>query len=123
MGRREVRAVTVALREVTSEAVKKIVLDVTSNLIETTPVDTGWARNNWVPSIKEPIERAVGTREEPVSGQQQVGIAEVATTYKLEDGPVYISNNVPYIGNLNDGSSKQAPTDFVFIAILRALRQ
>lgn len=102
--------------------VKRLTLDVTSNLIVDTPVDTGWARANWVPSIGNSVNVPAGTRESVTVGDQQAGIATVAVTYTLSQGRVFITNNVPYIETLNEGSSRQAPAMFVQRAIQRGVR-
>lgn len=88
-----------------------------------TPVDTGWARANWVPQIGSPyvVEASrdpagVGSR----AAEQQAGIASLFT-YRLNRGPIFISNNAPYITRLNDGSSKQSPAGFVQAAIAREI--
>jgi hypothetical protein len=110
------------LRQFTEKHVKIITLDATANLVEDTPRDTGWARSNWVPSIGKSVDHTVGTPESVSKSASESGVAAVASGYTLEKGPVFISNNVPYIGRLNDGSSKQAPSGFVQAAILRAVR-
>ena len=104
------------LEKTTSDAVKKLTLDVTANLIETTPVDTGHARANWVPSIGEPSRGEQSSAAAQVSGQ-----AAVATATQI-DQPVYVSNNVPYIQKLNEGSSTQAPAGFIQRAVQRAIK-
>jgi len=115
------------LNKFVEKHVKIITLDATANLIEDTPVKTGWARSNWVPaigsaaapdvSVKEPVAADVAGRR----AEQQAGLAEVVNGYQLP-APVFISNNVPYINRLNDGHSQQAPTGFVQSAVLRAVR-
>lgn len=122
MARDQIRIIVQALKRVTTKTVKKIVLDATANLVEDTPVDTGWARANWVPRIADTFKGTAGQRGAVDAGPQQAGVAEVATSYKLEQGPVTITNNVPYIMRLNAGSSKQAPTGFVQAGILRAVQ-
>lgn len=92
-----------------------------------TPVDTGWARANWVPNIGGAFDGTAGTREQAQqgridSGTAQRGLVALATQYRLRQGPVFITNNVPYIGILNDGSSAQAPRAFVQAAIAKAVR-
>ena len=52
---------------------------------------------------------------------QAAGQARIASSYRIEQGNVYISNNVSYIVLLNEGSSAQAPAAFVQMAIGRAL--
>lgn len=125
MARSQVRAVVRALEGLTERVVRKITLDVTANLIETTPVDTGWARANWVPSIGLPRLGAATDKPDPsiVPGQvavQQAGVFGVAA-YRLKQGKVFISNNVPYIIDLNEGTSRQAPAGFVQAAIRKAV--
>jgi len=66
-----------------SNAVKQTALTIHREVVNTTPVDTGTARANWVLSMNE-------------SG-----------------GEARISNNTPYINELNRGSSMQAPASFV----------
>jgi len=80
-----------------------------------TPVDTGHARANWVPSVGSPHSSVVDG-----DGAHESGVAAVIG-YKLGDGPAWISNNVPYILMLNDGWSKQQPAGFVERAIAETL--
>lgn len=102
--------------------VKGLVLGTTANLKMAageggTPVDTGWARANWLVSVGQPINEPAGTREEAKAGtgdlaQSAAGEGAVAF-YKLSMGKVFISNNVHYIEKLNAGSSPQAQAGFV----------
>lgn len=121
-----VRVVVQSLDRFTEKLVKRLALNVTANLIETTPVDTGWARANWVPKIGNPRTRTAGTRVAAENGQidrsPQANGQLAILGYKL--GPsIFISNNVPYIKKLNAGSSRKAPAAFVQSAILRAVKQ
>ena len=109
-------------------AMQRLTLNATSNFIEDTPVDTGWARANWVPNIGQAFNGTAGSREAAESGsvslsEQQGGIANVTIRYRLQSGPIYISNNVPYITQLNEGTSAQAPAGFVQAGIQRGIRQ
>jgi len=129
----QVRIIVGRLEDFTASVIKKLTLDITSNLIEDTPVDTGWARANWVPAIGLPYLEDLAfvgdTREDRqaevpgASTRQQQGMAQVATSYKLRNGSVFISNNVPYIVLLNEGTSAQAPQAFVQTAIQRGIVQ
>ena len=115
------------LDRLAERTVKKITLDITANLIETTPVDSGWARANWIPSVTKPTQETDGTREQAQSGSvktglQRAGQARVAG-YQFPQGAVFIANNVPYILKLNDGTSTQAPSGFIEQAIEKALRE
>jgi hypothetical protein len=66
------------------EYVQKTTLDAQRDLILATPVKDGTARRGWV-----------------------------STTPTKPYEPGIVENNVEYIGKLNDGSSKQAPANFV----------
>lgn len=119
---------------------KKLALDFYSNVKASppnggTPVDTGFARANWVPHIGRERSDASGylpkgsTREDrerfakDAEATSEAGAAAIATGYKIEMGPIFISNNVPYIGMLNFGSSRQAPAGFVERAIVKAVTE
>jgi hypothetical protein len=121
------KVVIAGLGKFVEKTVKKITLDATANLIEDTPRDLGWARVNWIPSLGSPS--LSGNVSNPSEGEvgaarrkQDQGIARVVTGFRLGSGKVYISNNVPYIMRLNEGSSTQAPAGFVQASIARAVR-
>jgi hypothetical protein len=82
-----------------------------------TPVATGHARANWVPSVTQPHEG-----ETNGEGAHAAGLAEVLG-YELGDGAVYISNSAGYVERLNRGSSKQAPALFIEAVIDRVLAE
>lgn len=122
-----VRVVVDSLERFTEKLVKRLALNVTANLVETTPVDTGWARSNWVPSIGTPRTKVAGVRpakrgEPGLDDNPQANGLLSVLGYKL--GPsIFISNNVPYIKKLNAGTSTKAPVAFIQSAILRAIKQ
>jgi hypothetical protein len=111
--------------------IRKLVLDIVANLRRApseggTPVDTGWARANWVANIGVPYPTTAGTRAEAEAGRlyntAETQVAVVAATYRFSQGEVHITNNVPYIQDLNEGSSSQAPRAFVQAAVAKAVR-
>lgn len=108
----EARKLTRTLERATDHTVRKLVLDVTADLIEQTPVDTGWARANWVPTIGRSHDTPVGDRERVDRSVQGQGIATIATQ-PLLGSVIFITNNVPYIEALNEGHSPQAPAGYV----------
>lgn len=111
----DAQAVGDALRQLVEGAAKALIIEVTANLIEACPVDTGHARANFVPAVGAPH---VG---EDGGSAQAAGFAVVAG-WKLGDGPLSISNNVPYIGRLIGGSSSQAPAGWDLVAIDKAVQ-
>ena len=72
-----------------------------------TPVDTGHARANWVPSVGVPHTSDVDS-----DSAHAAGVAAVIG-YQLGSGPIYVSNAAKYVERLNMGSSQQAPAGFV----------
>ncbi len=93
-----------------------------------TPVDTGWARANWIPSVGEP-DQTDATKKEPspadvaaAAQRQQDGTNDVLS-WTNDKGPIFVANNVPYIGALDAGHSKQSPSGFVQNALELAVRQ
>jgi len=86
-----------------------------------TPIATGWARANWIARLNTRPSGVAGGSPESVNDSESTGsVAGVAASYRLPS-KVYISNNVPYITFLNEGSSKQTPRGFVQDAIVKAL--
>lgn len=117
-----------ALRDFTGKAVVAVGLDIVANLREDTPRDTGWARANWIgskgrdnPGLANPEGRPSSADVVAARAASAAGEAEIIS-YGLEDGPLFISNNVPYIQQLNSGSSRQAGAAFVERAIERGVR-
>ncbi len=127
----QAKVVVEDLRAFTEANIRRLSLEVHGELVKApteggTPVDTGWARANWVPTIGSPRTEPDGTR--PRSGEKtsaggaaQSGLARVATSYRLRQGPVFISNNVPYITVLNDRGTSVVAPNFVQAAITRAI--
>lgn len=100
-----------------------------SGVILKTPVLTGHARHNWMPTVGGPLTEEL----EGVFGGDTTGDAFTGTEVtkmvrvqkELQSLPlgeaVYISNNVPYIELLEHGSSNKAPDGMVEISVMEAL--
>lgn len=87
---------------------RKATLDVFTNVLRRSPVDTGRFRANWNVSKGAPD---LGTTE---STTQARGTSEVNKVLTLElGGTVYLSNSLPYSLRLEHGYSKQAPSGMV----------
>ena len=96
-----------------------------NELIKNTPVDTGRARSNWQASLSTPNKSNI----EPFNEGKKLGKGETANASKAQSAAnseigkhiphqdIYITNNLKYIGILNDGSSEQEPALFVERAI------
>lgn len=107
-------------RGITREVVR-LALEIHATVVPRTPVDTGWARANWTISVGTFPENPFGERIRGEGVRQAVADSNLVTSrilaYNLTLGDVYILNNVPYIGDLNEGTSRQAPAMFVEMAI------
>ena len=103
-----------------SEALRATALVVNQTVILATPKDTGHAKFNWQIGIDTVVTDEI-EGEDP--GQGQATISRNASTIggAKPRKMIVISNNVPYILVLNEGSSSQAPAQFVQIAILQAI--
>lgn len=93
-----------------------------------TPVDTGQARSNWIVTLITPSSatrppfapgRNLGRGErENLTAVLQEGQQIIGARRNEQD--IWISNNLPYIGRLNEGFSAQAPAMFVEQAVQQA---
>lgn len=75
-----------------------------------TPVDTGRARGSWSVSMNaiRTVDRGPqGSESQATSASMNSGVAEIASADPF--GVLYIVNAIPYIGFLENGSSKQNP--------------
>ena len=92
--------------------VRKIAFDVFSSVVKRTPVDTGRARASWTLAVNR-----VDLSTAPVGSSTTIASPEAALGPVKFGDTVYISNNLPYIVPLNNGSSTQAPEGFVQMAV------
>lgn len=105
------------IEENVDRLVKKVAITALQNVVVSTPVDTGRARSGWGAGIGssspghgfDQAGQGTVTRGRGVIGTRRAG----------QD--IFISNNVPYITRLNEGSSAQAPAMFVQSAINQAV--
>lgn len=95
---------------------------VITDLLESTPVDTANALSNWHISLNTPSSQSIS----PYSIFNRTASSKIALQKALEvlknkkpGELIIIQNNEDYIGDLNDGSSSQAPAGFVQRAVLR----
>ena len=98
--------------------VRAVALLTAGELIKRTPVKIGRARANWQPSLNEPETREVKADEanpkagDPPSRKQEEKVLSIGNQYDINDR-ILITNNLPYIKPLNNGSSTQSPAGFV----------
>ena len=90
------------------KVVRKVVFDAFGMVTKKTPVDTGRARANWMVSVRS-IDRTVrleATRPNAISLKKGDGV-----------NPIYITNSLDYIHDLESGTSKQARSGMVAVTI------
>lgn len=103
-----------------ADTVKRLTAELVAELVEETPVDTGWARANWIPRIGPGGESPVGAPGSSSEAARESALAEVVTRYRVTDGVVTIQNNVPYVPFLFLGTVRMAPKGSIEAAIARA---
>lgn len=113
--------------------VKKTALSVDRELVLETPVGNpdlwknaapagyvgGRARSNWLASINSP--RTDAGAQTTRKGSDTVNSKLV--NFKIATDTIFITNNVPYIGELNNGHSTQAASGFIDAIIARNRRK
>lgn len=114
-----------------AEVIRRIQLRAMQTVPIATPVDTGHARSGWTPNVGSPVvnrlerpadetvARAAAAKRTAANRARAEGIAR---SYLLRQGPVFISNSVPYVVFLDQGSSAQAPANFVARALTAAIK-
>ena len=102
-----------------SKAVRALSLIINQVIITETPVLSGHARANWQVGISTPITSEID--EEDPSGTSTIERNANIIRQRPPGKDIILSNNVPYINKLNEGSSSQAPAQFVQIAVAEAI--
>ena len=97
------RAIQKKVIETAEKVTRKVIADIDNDLVSQTPVDTGRAQNNWLPSINTPRNDTISAEAPRQQALDIVGRLNFGETF-------YITNNLPYIRRLNDGYSKQQAT-------------
>jgi len=101
------------------QVARKSVLEVFKGIIMDTPVKSGRARGNWQGTIGAPASGELEV-EDP-SGSKTISAmqAQVLAWKAITGVSILLTNNVPYIGRLNGGSSTQTPARFVERNVMR----
>lgn len=89
-----------------NDLIGAVFLDMSSRIIELTPVDTGAARNNWFPSFNNPSNETTLKRDRD-GGTAMARVNSFITT-DLKGTTLYLTNNLPYILHLENGHSQQS---------------
>ena len=92
-----------------NQTVRKVAFDLTRDLVQATPVDTGLARSNYFLG-SDRVESTDTTAS--TNGAPSLGRAVQFAATVVAGGVFYITNNLPYVMALEFGSSQQAPLGF-----------
>ncbi len=101
-----------------AEASRELALAVLEGVVARTPVRTGRARANWQVGLERPPGGVLEETDKDGRTTVARGRAGIARARPFET--IWIVNNLPYIGVLEQGSSRQAPRGMV-AATLAAL--
>jgi hypothetical protein len=105
--------------------IKRISLEVFTGVVRKTPVDTGRARAGWVIGIERPLNSPNLSPAQKFTPAEAERYATTELAELREIGPfstVFISNSLPYIEALEEGSSKQAPEGMVAVTLTEVSR-
>jgi len=105
-------AVIAALEQRIAMRCYEIQVNAHAELVAVTPVDTGFARSNWQPTLDAPAEGTVTALDSP---GEPPGEGFDASRIR------FVTNNATYIRRLDAGHSAQAPAGFVRAALARAV--
>lgn len=113
------------LHEALQKTVKRTLNGLAHSLAEATPVKTGFASANWhVAGLANIPPRADPTAAASNAEVAAAKLSQAASLSAFNNSPftgdsVSLVNNASYIVELENGSSKQAPSGFVLQAIAR----
>ncbi len=121
----QIAFITADLRKFAEGELIGLTLEINANLQEDCPVDLGWARAGFVSTFGQPYSGGADLNPDTgdIAGAKaiQSGAEGAMLSYRLEDGPLFSTNNVSYIIPLANGHSLQAPAGWVPDAIERAV--
>lgn len=112
--------------------VKKVAIEIHDDIVVRTPVDTGRARASWNIGLGDADlsvadenfgKKSTDGSAREANGQKALSAAKskqsvIENVQPYQD--VFITNNLPYIKRLEEGSSKQAPSGMVALALANA---
>ncbi len=110
----------------TEKAVRRAAVAADTTVVLATPFDTGRARANWITSIGSPLFFHVGDPEDEFDKSGGPALAQgkgVISGWRLRAGPIFITNSLPYIVELDGGSSTQAPNGMSAQAVVAAVAE
>ncbi len=126
---RRIRTVAADISSNADKLTRKVALAVDQTVVMATPVDTGRARSNWIVSLGAPVSYTVpaytpgkGQSTAQQNAQQAIDQGKAVIAGYNGGTSINITNNLVYIGALNNGWSAQAPANFVEQAIMAGVQ-
>jgi hypothetical protein len=117
--------INAGINKAASDIAVKVAETIVADLAFHTPVDTSKALSNWRVSLNTPISGNIGPHypgkfgsSQKLSAQETIAEARLILKVKLPGEKIYITNNLPYIQLLNDGTHSKQPGAFVERALL-----
>ncbi len=119
------KTVQVIAHEVTA----KVFTQLATTILQTTPVLTGHARHNWVLTIDQPATdevagvAGVNLTGDPLTPDEVLELQSIVEQFIGDPSTttLYLANNAPYIGQLDQGTSAKAPAGIVQPSITASL--
>lgn len=102
-----------------NQAIVKLALDIVDEVASGTPFNSGRAASNWLTAVGNTPTGYADNPFQNNGAQESIDNARHALA-GYSGGVIHIVNNVPYIAELNHGSSQKAPAMFVQAGIARA---
>lgn len=96
--------------------VRGAALELASQMIDRSPVDTGRFKNNWIPSIGAALNPAT-TSDLDKSGEKALSAIRQSLDGWKPGQKIWITNSLPYAMKLEYGHSKQAANGMVRLAV------
>lgn len=111
-----------------SKTIRKAAMAATEEVVMRTPVATGRARISWKMSFGKPRASVtqgpgtakVDTNRQVASAKALMDASNKIKNWKIGRGNINIANAVSYIGELDEGTSKQARAGMTMFAIAAA---
>lgn len=112
----DLKALCDAAKEHAGTVVRKVALDLGSQMIDRSPVDTGRFKSNWMTEIG--VNTGATTTAADKSGSASKAMLASAIAGWEPGKAIWITNNLPYAYRLEyKGWSKQAPGGMVRLAV------
>lgn len=102
---------------------QQIATGIGATVVDTTRVDTGTARSNWRATLGAPAVGVIppyspgnklGQGETANAGAAKAQQQQVISAFNIDnEAVIFITNNVPYIEKLNNGTKNIAPGNMV----------